>query len=196
MLKEPKIFSDKIFYYESVIKDTTELLYLIESTDSDLSDFGLLSSWHSWVASGDSYVFGQRKTTDFSMYNEASEKVKAVYDLLKDTLSVYGKDYSEKLNIPLGVQMPISISKYFTGSSMGPHVDSGPNPTTENVSAVLYLNDNYSGGEINFKDQNIRIKPTAGSIVIFPSVEPFYHESMPILNGTKYMSPAFWHLSD
>jgi predicted 2-oxoglutarate/Fe(II)-dependent dioxygenase YbiX len=60
------------------------------------------------------------------------------------------------------------------------------------MSAVLYLNDDYEGGELNFKDQNITIKPEAGSIVIFPSVAPFYHESKEIISGNKYMCPAFW----
>jgi hypothetical protein len=36
------------------------------------------------------------------------------------------------------------------------------------------------------------IKPEAGSVIVFPSVEPFYHQSMPLKTGTKYMVPAFW----
>jgi predicted 2-oxoglutarate/Fe(II)-dependent dioxygenase YbiX len=92
----------------------------------------------------------------------------------------------------------ILLQRYTSGQSIRYHRDvwNIEEPFYVSYGVLLYYNDNYSGGEINFKDQNIRIKPTAGSIVIFPSVEPFYHESMPILNGTKYMSPAFWHLSD
>lgn len=194
LLKTPKIFAEKIFYYESVIPNLSELVYLIESTDDSLNKDSLVSSWHPWIASGDSYVFGQRKTTDPSVYDLAAKSVKEVYDTLNNTLSAYGKDYADTLGIELGTQMPISISKYFTGTSMGPHTDSSPEPTTENVSAVIYLNDNYSGGEISFPLQEIKIKPSAGSIVIFPSVPPFYHESLEIKNGMKYMSPAFWHL--
>jgi predicted 2-oxoglutarate/Fe(II)-dependent dioxygenase YbiX len=193
-LQSPKIFADKIFYYESVIQNPEELIYLIESTDLGLPEESLISKWHTWVASNDSYVFGKRKITDTAFYDSASNKVRQVYDLLTDVLSDYGLDYAKTLNINLGSQMPISISKYFTGASMGPHTDSSPNPTTENISAVLYLNDNYSGGEISFPEQGVKIKPKAGSLVVFPSVPPFYHESMPIVNGIKYMSPAFWHL--
>ena len=193
-LQSPKIFAEKIFYYESVIPNPEELVYLIESTDFYISEESLISKWHTWMSSDDSYVFGKRKTTDASFYDSASNKLRDAYDILTRTLSVYGKDYAEKLNVDLGIQMPISISKYFAGASMGPHTDSGPEPTTENISAVLYLNDSYSGGEINFSGQGVKIKPKAGSLVIFPSVPPFYHESMPILNGVKYMSPAFWHL--
>ena len=38
-----------------------------------------------------------------------------------------------------------------------------------------------------------RSAPTAGSIVIFPSNEPYYHESKEIKRGIKYMSPGFWY---
>lgn len=193
-LQSPKVFADKIFYYESVIANPVELVYLIESTDEYLSEDTLISKWHTWSSSDDSYVFGKRKKTEISAYDAAPQKVRNAYDALMDTLSSYGNDYAKSLGIDLGVQKAISISKYFTGASMGKHTDSSPEPTTENVSAVLYLNDNYSGGEISFPDQGVTIKPTAGSIVIFPSTPPFYHESLPIKNGVKYMSPAFWHL--
>lgn len=188
------IFADKIFYYENVIPDPGKLVDLIESTDSLTSENSLISSWHTWTASGDTYVFGQRKTTELEQYGSAHESVAYIYDILNSSLSAYGNHYAYKLGIDLGVKMPISISKYFVGASMGPHTDSGPVPTTENISAVLYLNDDYKGGEINFPEQGVKIKPSAGSLVIFPSTPPFFHESLPIVSGTKYMSPAFWHL--
>jgi predicted 2-oxoglutarate/Fe(II)-dependent dioxygenase YbiX len=105
-----------------------------------------------------------------------------------------GNDYARKNNLSIAKPSALSISKYAEGSSMGPHVDDyGTNPRVKPImSAVLYLNDDYEGGELNFKDQNITIKPEAGSVVIFPSVEPFYHESKEIISGNKYMCPAFW----
>ena len=196
MLSKPAIFAEKIFYYESAIESPHELVYAIEASDELLLDSSLISSWHTWSASNDSYVFGKRKTTNEEKFDSASESVKLIYSLLKNTLSDYGTDYANSLGIKLGTQMPISISKYFTGASMGVHTDSSPNPTTEHISAVLYLNDDYSGGEIAFPEQGVVIKPSAGSLVIFPSTPPFFHESREIISGTKYMSPAFWHLLD
>jgi predicted 2-oxoglutarate/Fe(II)-dependent dioxygenase YbiX len=76
---------------------------------------------------------------------------------------------------------------------MGSHIDSYGDDRSPILSVVLYLNDNYEGGELYFKNQHVIIKPTAGSIVIFPSVEPYYHESREIQRGTKYMSPGFWY---
>jgi len=75
---------------------------------------------------------------------------------------------------------------------MGPHVDDYGNGDDPNISVVLYLNDDYVGGELFFREQGVKIKPEAGSIVIFPSVEPYYHESLPVESGIKYMAPGFW----
>lgn len=190
------IFADRIFYYENVISDPEKLIDLIESTDSITSEKSLISSWHTWTASNDTYVFGKRKTTNLDYSGEPDASITSIYEILDSTLSAYGNHYAYKLGINLGIKMPISISKYFVGASMGPHTDSSPNPTTENVSAVLYLNDDYVGGELNFPEQGVKIKPSAGSLVVFPSTPPFFHESLPIVSGTKYMSPAFWHLFD
>jgi hypothetical protein len=196
-MQSPKIFADKIFYYEGIIHNPEQVVTTIESTDRILSDNSLISSWHDWSANDDnSHFFGKRKFTNPSEFFSSDDETKEVYLILDSVLSAYGKDYAEKLSVDLGRRAPISISKYTTGASMGVHTDSGPNPVNENISAVLYLNDDYEGGELNFPDQGVRIKPSAGSLVIFPSIPPFYHESLEILSGTKYMSPAFWHLSN
>jgi hypothetical protein len=196
MLSKPTIFAEKIFYYESILDNPYQVIDNIESSDSQLSDRSLITSWHTWSSSDGSYVFGQRKSTNAESFLEATEQVKDLYLLLDNLLSTYGEDYANQLQLNLGEKKAISISKYFTGASMGRHTDSSPNPTTENISAVLYLNDDYLGGEIAFPDQEVVIKPTAGSLVIFPSTPPFFHESREITGGTKYMSPAFWHLLD
>ena len=191
----PKILHDQIFYYENVVNNTDDIIKIIEKSDNLLSAESLISDWHDWIASDESYIFGKRKLTNIENYNESLPEVRFVYDSLSSALDECAKDYSSANQVIIGERMPISISKYFSGSQMGPHTDSPPSPTSETISAVLYLNDNYSGGEISFPGQGIKIKPMAGSVVIFPSVPPFYHESLMVSEGIKYMSPAFWHLS-
>ena len=51
----------------------------------------------------------------------------------------------------------------------------------------MYLNDNYEGGEIEFPNQKVKIKPEAGSILIFPSMNPYIHESKPTSKNEKYV---------
>jgi predicted 2-oxoglutarate/Fe(II)-dependent dioxygenase YbiX len=194
---EPKVFADKIFYYENILYSPESVVQAIEEMDHKLSGSSLISSWHPWYASDNSeFLFGARKMTNQESYDQSDSITRTVYNLLKDALDLTAKDYCAKLGIEMGRQAPISISKYFVDAFMGPHTDSPPEPTTEHISSVLYLNDSYEGGELNFPNQGIRIKPKAGSIVIFPSVPPFVHESTKIISGTKYMSPGFWFLID
>lgn len=190
------VYSDNIFYYEDVVKNPESLLKLIES-EQGLNDSSLISEWHDWKASDSSdFKFGMRKMTNYAEYGNASDSSKTVFDSIKSALDETAKDYCESLGIPSGRQAPISISKYFVGAFMGPHTDSAPEPTVEHVSSVLYLNDDYLGGEISFPNQGVFIKPKAGSIVVFPSVPPYVHESKEIISGTKYMSPGFWSIID
>lgn len=115
--------------------------------------------------------------------------VQFIYDTLNDVLASVGAHYSNTLNIPLGKQAPISISKYYSGSGMGPHTDAGP---IAHLSAVLYLNDNYEGGELAFPNHDIVVKPSAGSIIMFPSIEPYVHDPRNVISGEKYIAPSFW----
>ena len=68
-----------------------------------------------------------------------------------------------------------NVRRYDVGSYMTAHGD-GYSYVTENgeevkpiYTMIIYLNDEYDGGEIEFVDKKVSIKPKAGSMVIFPS---------------------------
>ena len=52
------------------------------------------------------------------------------------------------------------------------------------VSSLLFLNDDYKGGEFIICD--IEYKPKKGSSIIFPSNFMFPHEVLKITNGIRY----------
>jgi predicted 2-oxoglutarate/Fe(II)-dependent dioxygenase YbiX len=184
---------DKISYYKNVIENPKSLINLIEESDKNLNDHTSIPVWQEWIASGDEkYVFGYQKRFSSSVESDTDQDIQKINYILKKAIVDSSEDYSKYYSINIGSLMPLSISKYSTGKSMGPHVDDYNNGDDPNISVVLYLNDNYEGGEINFPNQDITIKPEAGSIVIFPSVEPYYHQSLPVISGIKYMSPGFW----
>ena len=54
------------------------------------------------------------------------------------------------------------------------------------LSSVGYLNDNYEGGELFFDKLNLKIKPKAGDLYLFPSAYIYSHAAMPVISGTKY----------
>lgn len=53
---------------------------------------------------------------------------------------------------------------------------------------MIYLNDDYEGGEICFWDGEkiVGYKPKAGDVVVFPSCEPFYHGVLDIDKNDRY----------
>jgi len=64
------------------------------------------------------------------------------------------------------------------------------------VSLVGYLNDNYDGGEIAFDMYDIKVKPDAGDLIIFPSNYMFMHKAMPVTSGVKYSIVTMLDYSD
>lgn len=53
---------------------------------------------------------------------------------------------------------------------------------------MIYLNDDYDGGEICFwnGEKILGYKPQAGDVIVFPSCEPFYHGVLNIYNANRY----------
>jgi hypothetical protein len=47
-----------------------------------------------------------------------------------------------------------------------------------------------AGKDLNDPNIDFWIKPTAGSVVIFPSQEPYYHQAHEVKSGFKYMSTS------
>jgi predicted 2-oxoglutarate/Fe(II)-dependent dioxygenase YbiX len=184
---------DKIHYYEGVIENPYDLIKEIEETDGLLNSSTSITKWKQWKASDDSYDFGYQKMINPSIIDETNERLISINKIIRNAIVNSSKDYANTHNIDLGYLTPISIAKYSTGKEMGSHVDSYEDGRSPVLSVVLYINDNYNGGELYFKGQEVLIKPTAGSLIAFPSVDPYYHQSMVVTKGLKYMSPGFWY---
>jgi len=50
----------------------------------------------------------------------------------------------------------------------------------------MFLNDDFEGGELEFKEFNIKIKPEAGEIVLFSSGFPYMHQVNSVTKGIRY----------
>ena len=184
---------DKIHYYQDVIYKPYALIKDIEETDSLLTSATSITKWSQWKASDNAYDFGYQKMINPSIINETNDVLLSINKRIRDAIVNSSKDYANTHKIDLGYLTPISIAKYSTGKQMGPHIDSYDDQRSPVLSVVLYINDNYEGGELYFKEQDVLIKPTAGSLIAFPSVAPYYHQSMTVTKGLKYMSPGFWY---
>lgn len=104
---------------------------------------------------------------------------------INDFANRFGIAFNEKSTTGYQV-LKYSINEFYIS-----HLDDGPQ-TKRSISTIGYLNDNFEGGELYFKDINFTYYPFAGDIVIFPSGAPFAHEARPVLSGTKYCIVNWW----
>jgi predicted 2-oxoglutarate/Fe(II)-dependent dioxygenase YbiX len=54
------------------------------------------------------------------------------------------------------------------------------------ISILFYLNDNYTGGELEFTQLGLTIKPKPGMMIAFPSYKEFAHKVHPVQSGMRY----------
>ena len=54
------------------------------------------------------------------------------------------------------------------------------------ISFLFYLNDQYGGGELEFGDLGLTIKPKKGMMIAFPSYKEFLHKVNPVTWGHRY----------
>jgi predicted 2-oxoglutarate/Fe(II)-dependent dioxygenase YbiX len=54
------------------------------------------------------------------------------------------------------------------------------------ISILFYLNDNYTGGELEFTQLGLTIKPKTGMMIAFPSYKEFAHKVHPVTSGFRY----------
>lgn len=78
-------------------------------------------------------------------------------------------------------------SGWVPGTSGNPHIDAIELEPFIEYSSVIYLNDEYEGGEIYFPKQNFSIKPEKYSAIFFPGNDYDYlHGVKEITSGKRY----------
>ena len=101
--------------------------------------------------------------------------------LLASTLP-YAQRYGIRENL---WHEPYGLLKYQMSEEYSDHYDSSTD-IGRAVSALVYLNDDYEGGELEFPNFGIKIKPQAGMMILFPSNYAYRHRAHPVTKGTKY----------
>jgi hypothetical protein len=96
-----------------------------------------------------------------------------------------GGPYAKKHNIQNLYHEGYNLLKYKEGQSYGLHYD-GVTSLKRAVSAIVYLNDDYEGGYLEFPNFDVRIKPEKGMLILFPSNFAYAHIASPVIRGEKY----------
>jgi Rps23 Pro-64 3,4-dihydroxylase Tpa1-like proline 4-hydroxylase len=117
----------------------------------------------------------ERKDNTYRIYN-STEKI--VIDFIKK----YSKKFINGKNLYVTENI---ISFYEQGSFMVPHIDA-PNEV-EFVSTVIYLNDDYTGGELSFPEieNGYFYTPEKYELVSFPTA--YLHGVNLVKSGKRYI---------
>jgi hypothetical protein len=58
--------------------------------------------------------------------------------------------------------------------------------------SIIYLNDDFEGGDLCFPNQNVVVTPTPRMLVFFSGKLEYIHEVKQITAGTRYTLSSFW----
>jgi hypothetical protein len=106
-------------------------------------------------------------------------------------------DILDKLSIERDKLESISLVYYPTGSQNTPHCDNCQVDIIDNVKTVkrfkpwnhtgiIFLNNNFTGGELVYLNQGCVFLPTVGTMIIAPAGEDYIHFVNPILTGERF----------
>lgn len=146
------------------------------------------------------HVYGtKREAINYEGSLERStNKVSEIYTYVRDFFHEAGRFYHESLGLEYDPESwtDYATFHYVNGQEMGPHVDyDGEIDLAPIATGLLYLNSDKIGGDLYFKDQDVLVKSNAGTLVIFPCVKPYYHQSTLITEGEKYHVGCGWKKS-
>jgi hypothetical protein len=196
-----------IAYYTNVIKDPASLIAEIETLDARYAEDNAptLTSVKPWIAwtygEGDNkLMFCWQKfvpqVNDIPKndvyYNEQVSISSQLFGALDKTLKHYTTElypFAEK-NIK-SREHTMHLLKYDESGHLPAHQDQGISSRV--LSVLLYLNDDYEGGEIEFRHSGLKFKPKAGSVLFFPSNFLYVHEVYPVTKGPRYALPNWYH---
>lgn len=106
-------------------------------------------------------------------------------------------DYARYWGINVTYYEAFNFVKYEgEGKHFRIHADHGPAYNCT-VSAVIYINDDYEGGDLFFpRLDNLVYKPKIGDIAVFPSNYIYEHASLEMKKGIKYCVVVMTDLND
>lgn len=126
-----------------------------------------------------------RRCFDYAIEGGIDAKEKELYHITDNWISPTIEDFTSHYAIEKIVPGAYIYLKYQNSDKFDWHIDDGRKyPRTVSISA--YVNDDYSGGEIEFSHFGISHKPSAGDIVVFGSSFTYMHRVKPVTSGTRY----------
>lgn len=88
------------------------------------------------------------------------------------------------------------VMRYEAGQKFDLHVDAIAGHGRwgdRQLSALLWLSDDFAGGETEFPRQGVSLKPKAGTVAMFPPFWTHPHAAAPVESGVKYVVVGWFY---
>lgn len=90
----------------------------------------------------------------------------------------------------------VTLQRMQEGVELKAHTDQHTDPSIR-YATILYLNDDYVGGELFFVNKDLRLRPKPGTLVIFPGTDEFNHGVTHVEKGPiRYVIVGFIKVKD
>jgi predicted 2-oxoglutarate/Fe(II)-dependent dioxygenase YbiX len=192
VIEPTEVLAGCIFIYENVWENPDQTIAEIESAVGDTTNH------LEWLRARElNQEYASKRTNsvlNLSHNARVSESLRLIQNRMFTTTLAAVNSYTRKLGIEEFIYFnePFNVLKYQTGQEYKAHYDGGTG-TRRAVSPILYLNDEYEGGHIEFVHHNVKVKPKPGMLVIFPSNYAYAHIAHPVTDGTKYAIVSWLH---
>ena len=190
-----------IFVYHDVLPKEMNIVERLENVLNDSSNFygyeeAMVGYGMKMPEYRDCYDFKYKKTDIMHDPSQASKDLQDLWQDLYDRKVMVVKDYARRFNIgELRYWEAMNFVKYGIGQHFQEHSDHGYSYNCV-VSLVAYPDDEYEGGELEFRLQGLKVKPKAGDLFIFPSNYMYPHKSLPVKSGVKHSIVTMLDYSD
>lgn len=146
-----------------------------------------------YVTTSDQVDLEARNAKDFKFNSTGlgpttseNEKLYKMHESIFQKVRKCMDDYGRYWGVGINSYEAFNFVKYEgAGTHFKIHADHGPTYVAT-ISVVVYLNENFEGGELYFPRFDLKYKPKTGDIVIFPSTYIYEHASEDMISGTKY----------
>ena len=169
----------------------------IQSVENEVNTAGSGIFWNRAMTLGKGTKQSERTNLDMGithfaeMFNNGT--LQNIHNQMYVLLTAALKNYRSRYGIDDELwHENYNMLKYNGGNEYKAHYD-GNTITHRSVSAIIYLNDDYEGGEVEFTNFGVKIKPQSGMLLIFPSNYAYTHIAHPVISGTKYALVTWTH---
>lgn len=187
-----------VFYYKNVFTEGKRLIDLVEKECSN--EWGYLN----WVRAqvGDGYISDVRTSMACELAPLSSQEIgdESVVPLVETWLDIFKCidkvvwHYREENELQLESDEGFRVLRYGKGAEYRAHHDHGPG-NRRVLSLVSFLNDDFTGGQLEFPKFDVTVQPEKGACVLFPSNFPYLHVAHPagVEDGTVKYSLVTWY---